>query len=293
MAPSRKVKSLYEIADKLDSSKRPDATIDAKSLFSLVKHEAAAFQDPNSKQVKKLLDCFHRCRELAAKDPGSSRMKDLLWEWLTRVDECFFFKTLTREIKTKHTRKNGIVTLKIKKDADPDNRRGCFAAMARVITIWLKGLDTQGNFFPIESVLHSIMHESTHAFLWFFEDMDHPKHEERVRADAFHGPLFCEFVRVITNRVSDLTKSRQWKEACYIGYQGPEEKRPEWVGHGPAPCPTGPGGHGHGFPVFPPGGNGFPGFPPMGPGGPGFLGGMGGPGFAGGPGYPGGFPFPQ
>ncbi|KAI0542732.1 hypothetical protein GGR58DRAFT_496838 [Xylaria digitata] len=280
MSPSRDVQSLYEITDKIESRNQPKETLDAKSLLRLIKNEAVAFRRPDSSKLRELVDCFRRCQELAARYPDSEQLKDSILQWMITVDECFFFKTLTREVKTKKGRQH-VVTLKIEEGSfsrgDSHDRKGIWDSYYRTITLWLKGEELHGNRsyrFPIETILHTLIHESIHAFIWLFEDDEHPKHQERVADDGMHGTIFCEMLRVIGERVGEVTNSREWKQVCYTGYYGPEEKRPN-----PVYPPTGPPGFGGagsaggprplGFPPggFPPGGfppGGFPpgGFPP-------------------------------
>ncbi|KAI1125917.1 hypothetical protein F5Y10DRAFT_267579 [Nemania abortiva] len=229
MPPSRDVQSLYDIADKRNSRHPLKETIDAKSLLKLIKKEALAFRRPDSSRLVKLVNCFHQCQALAArysKEPGDDsedsddsddseedsedsqdesddsddsdaeplqELKDSILDFLMILDECFFFKTLTRKVKTKHGRRH-LVSLKIKDTRDTKydshNRKGTWEPHERSVTLWLKGQyegeDGEESIFrfPIEEVLHTCLHESIHAFIWLFENEDHPKHDERIGKDA-------------------------------------------------------------------------------------------------------------
>ncbi|KAI1746651.1 hypothetical protein F4782DRAFT_536219 [Xylaria castorea] len=280
MPPSRDVQSLYEIVDKKESRKPLEETLDAKSLLELIKNEALAFRKPGSSKLTELVGCFRRCQELAAS--GSEQLKGSVLQFMIIVDECFFFKTLTREVRRNKGWQH-LVNLKIEDNpsskGDGHDRRGIWTPYDRTVTLWLKGVyrgENSSYSYPIESVLHTLIHESIHAFIWAFENDDHPKHKERVGKDGGHGSIFCEMLRVIGERVEELTNSREWKEARYTDPYGPTEKRPN-PGYSPGRGPGGPPGfppHGfppHGFPPggFPPGGpppGGFPphGFPPDG-----------------------------
>ncbi|KAI0420595.1 hypothetical protein F5X98DRAFT_371566 [Xylaria grammica] len=267
MPPSRDVLSLYEIADKIDSRKPLKETMDAKSLFTLIKNEALAFRRPDSSKLRELADCFRRCQELASRHPDSERLKQSISQWMILFDECFFFKTLTREVKTKNGRQH-VVTLKVKdgpaSGGESLDMKGMWKWHRREITLWLKGdLADGGNYrFPIELLLHTLVHEAIHAFLWLFQDQDHPKHQERV-GDHGHGPVFREMLRVIGGRVGELTNSHLFQQAWTLWDSTHGGKRPD-----PGYPPMGPPGFGGagGFPLggFPP--RGFPpgSFPPGG-----------------------------
>ncbi|KAI0458442.1 hypothetical protein F5B21DRAFT_528970 [Xylaria acuta] len=260
MSPSRDVQSLYAIADKIDSSKPLKETLDAKALLKLIKNEALAFRESDSSKLRELVRAFHHCQALAARYPGSEQLKDSIFQFMTIVDECFFFKTLTREVKTKRGRQH-LVTLKVEDSPcsknDSHDLKGIWKSSNRTLTLWMKGVyhrEDSSYRFSIESILHTCIHESIHAFLWLFEDEDHPKHGGRVAKDGGHGSIFIEMLRVIGERIEELTNSREWAEARYIDPYGPKENRPD-----PVYSPMGPPG---GFPPvgFPPGG-----FPPSGP----------------------------
>ncbi|KAI0908979.1 hypothetical protein F4823DRAFT_639547 [Ustulina deusta] len=268
MPPSRDVQSLYAIADNIDSRKPLKETLDAKALLKLIKNEALAFRESDSSKLRELVGAFHHCQALAARSPGSEQLKDSILQFMMIVDECFFFKTLTRKVKTKWGRQH-LVTLKLEdspssKDASND-RRGIWTSSNRTVTLWMKGVydrEDSSYRFSIESILLSCVHESIHAFLWLFENEDHPKHEERVAKNGGHGSIFIEILRVVGERIEELTNSREWKQERYIDPYGPKEKRPDPVY--PPMGPPGFGGPGVPSGGFPPGG--FPpsGFPPSG-----------------------------
>ncbi|KAI0468026.1 hypothetical protein F4859DRAFT_517563 [Xylaria cf. heliscus] len=272
MSPSREVQSLYAIADRINSRKPLKETLDAKALLKLIKKESVAFSEPGSSKLREFVNCFRHCQAVAARSPGSEQQKDSILQFLINLDECFFFKTLTREVETKRGRQR-LVTLGVEDSSHPtkevNDMKGIWRPPTRTITLWLKG-EFSGEdslyYFPIESILHTCLHESIHAFIWFFENDDHPKHEERVGRDGGHGSIFIEMLRVIGERIGELVNCREWIKARQMDPYGPKEKQPDPI-HPPIGNPGfgGPGVTPGGFPGgFPPGG--FPpgGFPPGG-----------------------------
>ncbi|KAI0438121.1 hypothetical protein F4803DRAFT_570021 [Xylaria telfairii] len=271
MPPSPEVQSLYAVADKIDSRRPLKETLDARSLLKLIKNEALAFRRPDSSKLRELVGCYHHCQALAASHPGSRQLKDSISQFMTLIDECFFFKTLTREVKTKKGLQN-LVALKI--DDNPysrnssDDLKGRWNPNTRTLMLWLKGSyahEDSAYRFSIEEVLHTCMHESVHAFLGLFANEDHPKHKERVENDGEHGSIFIEMLRVIGERVEELTNSREWALARYLDPYGPKERPPPMGPPRSGGPGVPPGGvHPGGFPpgAFPPGGLPPGGFPP-------------------------------
>ncbi|KAI0103975.1 hypothetical protein GGR51DRAFT_237570 [Nemania sp. FL0031] len=121
MPPSRDVRSLYEIADKHHSRRRPKETLHAKALLKLIKKEALAFTEPDSSKLRELVDSFHHCQSVARLYPGSEQQKDSILQFLNIVDECFFFKALTRRVDTKKNGRQPLMALTVK-DGYHNNR---------------------------------------------------------------------------------------------------------------------------------------------------------------------------
>ncbi|KAI0858887.1 hypothetical protein F4860DRAFT_526637 [Xylaria cubensis] len=279
MSPSRAVQSLYAIVDTKDSRKPLRETLGAKSLLRLMQNEALAFRQPDSSKLNELIHCYQQCQALAARHPSSEQLKESISQFMVIIDECFFFKTLTREVKTKRGRQH-IVTLKVEDSSfsksDSVERRGIWNPSDRSLTLWLQGKveGAESSYrFSIESILHTCMHECIHAFFWLFVDEDHPQYDEQVDNDGGHGSMFIETLRVIGEKVEELTQSREWRQAREIDPYGPEEKRSGYPhvgspGFGSSPggfSPRGPPPHAFLPHAFPPGR--FPpsGFPPNGP----------------------------
>ncbi|KAI1743967.1 hypothetical protein F4680DRAFT_470459 [Xylaria scruposa] len=261
MSPSRAVQSLYEIVDAIHSRKPLKETLSAKSLLRLIEKEALAFQQPDSSKLRELVNCFHQCRALAARYPGSEQLKESILQFMVIVDECFFFKTLTREVKTKKGR-HLLTNLKVKngpssKDSS-NERKGIWNPNDYSLTLWLRGGfkgEDDYYWFSIESILHTCIHESIHAFFFFFADEDHPNFEEELD-EGGHGSIFIETLRVIGERVEELTQSHEWREARKLDPYGPKES--------PNHPPMGPQGFGVPPGGFPPRGPPLGGFPPRG-----------------------------
>ncbi|KAH8161538.1 hypothetical protein CIB48_g6696 [Xylaria polymorpha] len=231
MPPSHEVQSLYAIADKIDSGQPLEGRLDAMSLLELIKNEALAFRVPDSSKLSELVGCFHHCQAMAASYPGSKRLEDSILQFMTLIDECFFFKTLTRTVETKKGRQN-LVSLEVEDDHYPrsDGRctKGMWRRRNRTVTLWLKGTwaGEPRYRFRIEWVLHTCVHESIHAFICLFANENHPNHNERVIKDRHHGSIFIEILRVIGERVDELTNSREWTKGRYLDPFGLKKERP-------------------------------------------------------------------
>ncbi|KAK5635710.1 hypothetical protein RRF57_011422 [Xylaria bambusicola] len=165
---------------------------------------------------------------MAARYPGSEQLKYPILQFMIIADKIFFFETLTRKVKTKQGQQPA-VTLKVEDKTYSDIGGGDYGfeitdSHTAIIGFWeeynltlivlLRGeIKGQGICrLPIESVLHTILHECIHAFIWFFADNDHPKHEERIGQKGEHGSIFREILRVIGERVEELTNSPGFKE---------------------------------------------------------------------------------
>ncbi|KAI1197749.1 hypothetical protein F5X97DRAFT_301343 [Nemania serpens] len=129
------------------------------------------------------------------------------------LDECFYFKTLTRKIKAKWGVRRRLVTLKIKgltqSDIPAMELRGLWYLRGRSIALWTRGKE---GIFPIEEVMSTLIHESVHSFLGLFADKHHPRHRERVALNGGHGPIFAELFYSIGKQVGEITGSRIWQE---------------------------------------------------------------------------------
>ncbi|KAI0400522.1 hypothetical protein F4802DRAFT_601914 [Xylaria palmicola] len=221
---SHDIQSLYEIADNIESANRPRSRLDARTLLRLVENEALAFRNPSSNRLKELVDWYRIAQDLASSHPGSERMEQAIVQFFLRLDLCFFFGTLSRQVPTSMGRLqlvNLIIKDEIKQAGIPGfEKRGTWDPDGRVIWLWLRGIDgdTMRHYSrDMASNLHTIMHEAIHAFLGLFADEDHPLHDEQVMAAKGHGPVFCEMLRLIGDEIEDLTHSRRWREARHMG----------------------------------------------------------------------------
>ncbi|KAI1422211.1 hypothetical protein F5Y12DRAFT_717618 [Xylaria sp. FL1777] len=247
MSRSHEVQALYKIADNINSRSAPRISIshDAKSLFKLIKKSSLAVRNPHSNERRMLVDCYRRCQDLGV-DPILNRdlICDGIYEFMIRIDDLFFFSTLTREVSGSKGRRD-LVNLRISKT--PNSKLyGQFDHDSRRIKIWLGGYDEAGRYepFPIERVLFTVAHEMTHGFLFCFSDQSHPRHDEWVEEDQGHGKMFCEIIDFIGEIITEFTNSPLWQRERIIGHCGPPELTPELI-LDPPPFPGYSGGLGH------------------------------------------------
>ena len=240
MIPSRDVQYLYQICDQVGWSNPARRTLDARTLFKLLQNEALAFRTPNSPRLTELVECFHRCQQVGRKYPEneSQMLIDLIHQWFSLLDECFFFGALTRVVNTRYGRQpfvsllvernnSGIYSPEIGRPDPSWRAMGYFDIAARRLWGWLKDAEPLGNNqyrvfrIPIESALYSIVHEAIHAYLELFADTSHELWWEDVERDGGHGEMFRGILHVITERLETLTWSRRFREERYIDPSGP------------------------------------------------------------------------
>ncbi|KAJ3576679.1 hypothetical protein NPX13_g3618 [Xylaria arbuscula] len=234
MSVSTEVQSLYGICDNIDSDPPPTRTLSTRSLLRLVETEALAFLTPGSPRLLRLVECFQKCQEVAHRYPiaESEWLIDLIRQWFILVDECFFFDTLTREVNTYKRFADGgasintregrrhLVAFQVVREysglSDPVTGQpkmgyhvlGDYSPLTRELQIFLKLQIPVPNVpiyeirrTPIVSILHTIVHESVHAYLQTFANPSHPTFKEDVAKNNGHGQVFGQIHQVIAEKI--------------------------------------------------------------------------------------------
>ncbi|KAI1110888.1 hypothetical protein F5Y14DRAFT_337621 [Nemania sp. NC0429] len=231
MSSHSDIQYLHKIADNLSTQPRKH---EADALLELIQREAVAFREPESSKLRALAICYENCMNVHAisrpmeKDARMSMSPDLnrsLQEWFMAVDECFFFKTLTRS-----TERGPVVTLRVTDEHEALSSdyaiHGAFQQADRSITVRLNG--EKYGAFSMTSVMLTVAHESIHALLHIFADIRSPKYREQVSPGADHGPIFIKILHLIEERIGEITGDSLWDLACFRSEYGRKEPPGYW-----------------------------------------------------------------
>ncbi|KAI1109262.1 hypothetical protein F5Y14DRAFT_40430 [Nemania sp. NC0429] len=224
MSADSDIKYLHRIAE---SRCKVPTIHDPTTLLRLLKQEALAFREPDSSKLRELTDRFRDCQEAFERGPYSKELKESIVGFYIILDECFFFKTLTRAVyfktlskimKNIPTRITGLVELRFVEQQDPnDGLRGRWNPFDRIIDLYLGGADG-ATTFPVERVLVTVLHECVHAFLDLFVDRRHPD-MRLIKEPNGHGPIFLDIFQSIGLKIKEITHSRSWEEKFYLSLE--------------------------------------------------------------------------
>ncbi|KAI1193151.1 hypothetical protein F5X97DRAFT_328843 [Nemania serpens] len=187
---------------------RTNTPHDARALARLVSTSCWAVQDPYSETVRRFCKGYRKAQALDLRRMRDSEIEKVLGFLFGDIDDLFFFSMLNSKPDGLHHLTSFEVT-----DKGFEGSKGVCTwedGKRPVITIWRAGEHRTHRTF--EQLLHTFIHESVHVFLGLFSDNRHPRHQEWLTIESYHGEMFWVLLGFIMGRVKVITKSERWQK---------------------------------------------------------------------------------
>ncbi|KAI0542887.1 hypothetical protein GGR58DRAFT_496351 [Xylaria digitata] len=213
----RQIQTLGAVADgKFSLSRRQDrydTPYDGKTVALLSMNHCLAAQDPSSSRVVRFVEQYDELKTWDLNTVDLEVLRGQLQQFFARFDELFFFGLLSRKVDSPMGRRP-LLAVEVIDDYDREFRlTGRYKPLLDEwkVMIWLRGYRHPDRRLSFRTILGTLLHELTHAYLGLAGER-HRNHLKWVAECKLHGEYFWTLLRAHAEIILNFTRSPSWRD---------------------------------------------------------------------------------